>query len=102
MQDRKVGGPPFKVVLPPLVFPCQLTTARTRCASQTIIEVEAESVDASTSGEGRQARLLIVERGPALEEKIVPESLVNLCIFQRGLKGIVSLLELADNAAEAE
>ena len=62
-----------------------------RPASQTIIEVEAKSPDDSTSEERQQVRLPIVERGPAVVEEDVPEGSVDLCVFQRGLRGIVAL-----------
>jgi len=55
--------------LPPMQ-PCRLMTARTRRVSQSIIEVEAKSLDDSTSAEQGQGRLPIAERGPAVEENI--------------------------------
>ena len=50
---------------PPLECAWRLMTARTRRVSQTIIEVEANWVDDSITGDRRQATLLIAERGAA-------------------------------------
>ena len=47
-------------------------TARTRRASQTTIEVEAKSLDVSSSGERWQAGLPTVGRGPALGVLLSP------------------------------
>ena len=72
---------------PSLAYPLRLTTARTRCVSQTIIEVEAKSLDDSTSWAIGQARLPDTSRGPAVEEENVPEVtiVVDGMLSQQGL-----------------
>ena len=57
---------------PSPMHPRQLMTARTRLVSQTIIGVEAKSLDDSIGGVRRQASLPIVGRGPAVLEEDVP------------------------------
>ena len=51
--------------------------------SQTIIEVEAKSLNGITDEEGRQARLPSAGRGPANQEKNVPDG-VKRCTRRRG------------------
>ena len=82
---------------PPLECAWRLMTAKTRRVSQTIIEVEANWVDDSITGDRRQATLPMAERGPAAHSyqkiTIVGNGLLN----QQGLTRIPAPMGFAAN-----
>lgn len=86
--------------LPRLVHPCQLMTARTRRVSETIIEVEAKSVDDSACEGRSQAGLLIAGRDPAVEEE-VHQKVSATFRLPAGLEGIVGLRAVSRNAGRS-
>jgi len=82
---------------PPLAHKWQLMTARTRRVSQTIIEVEAKSIDDITSGERRQARLPLVGRGPILRRRRMYQTPSGNRGQQPGLRDILAPTTVVGN-----
>jgi len=62
-------------------------TARTRRLLQTIIEVEAKSLDDSRNGDGRQATLPISERRPPVHSRHKITIVSNGLLSRQGLTG---------------
>ena len=90
MRAWECSDPSSQESPPSLAYPCPLMKARTRRVSQTIIEVEANWVDDSITGDRWQASLLIAERGAAANSyqkiTIVGNGLLN----QQGLTRILA------------
>lgn len=64
--------------------------------SQTIIAVEAKSLDDSTTGERRQARLPSVERGPTVGERRMYQTPSACAERQQSLSGSVAQARRVD------
>jgi hypothetical protein len=69
---------------------CPLMRANTRRMSWRVVEVEAKSLDASTNGERRQARLFLMERAPTVGERRMYQTRSAYAERQHGLSGNVA------------